>query len=170
MIAVLYSLLWIGAAFKYGDRQWEKYYPTMLFSAIGNFLYELLCYEYPMWNMEPNGLPAAMIPILLLTLVGMPVSTWIFLSNYPAGGRLYHKAGYIALFTTIFIAMELFAVTYGSITYHNDWNIMWSLIFLIAMFPIIRLHFTHPLIAWGVSLILIYLLMLIFDVNFSKMK
>jgi hypothetical protein len=170
VIAVLYSLLWVGAAFKYGDRHWEKYYPTMLFSAVGNLLYELICYKYPMWNMEPNGLPVAMIPILLLTLVGMPVSTWIYLSNYPANGRIYRKVGYIALFIAIFIVMEYFAVTFGSITYHHDWNIMWSFLFLVFMFSIIRLHFNHPLIAWGISVVLILSLMAIFNVNFSKMK
>src|SRR3954468_14674437 len=88
MIAIIYSVIWIIASFKFADRNWKLYYPTMLFASLGNVLYELVCYKYQLWQMEPNGLSFAMIPMLLLILIGMPISTWIFLSKYPFGKRI----------------------------------------------------------------------------------
>ncbi|MGV3463745.1 MAG: hypothetical protein ACO1OT_00445, partial [Heyndrickxia sp.] len=83
IVAIILSISWILVAMKYGDRNWRKYYPSMLFSSLGNALYEILCYKYPLWKMEPNGLGYSMIPILLLTLIGMPLSIWVYLSKYP---------------------------------------------------------------------------------------
>ncbi|WP_223192893.1 hypothetical protein [Paenibacillus sedimenti] len=56
LVAVTYSILWILAAFKFADRNWKPYYPTILYASLGNSLYELLCYNYPLWQMEPTGL------------------------------------------------------------------------------------------------------------------
>lgn len=170
MIAIFYSILWILAAILFADRNWEHYYPTLLFAALSNVIYELVCYKYQLWQMEPNGLPAAMIPILLLCLIGMPVSTWVFLSNYPHNGMFHSKVYYISFFTAIFILLEFVAVKCGSITYHNGWNLLWSLFFDIIMFIMLRLHFRHPLAGLSLSVLYTGLLMIIFDVSFDKMK
>ncbi|MGO4272152.1 CBO0543 family protein, partial [Paenibacillus sp. TAF58] len=94
MVAILYSVLWLLAALRFADRNWAQYYPTLLFAALCNGLYELICYQHQLWQMEPNGLPVAMIPILLLILIGMPISTWVYLSNYPRNRKLLSQACY----------------------------------------------------------------------------
>ncbi|AFC33217.1 hypothetical protein PM3016_6602 [Paenibacillus mucilaginosus 3016] len=170
MVAVLYSLLWILAAFRWADRNWERYYPTLLFSVIGNCLYELLCYRYPLWQMEPNGLPAAMIPILLLILIGMPLSTWVYLSLYPSGGGWLAQARHILAFTAVFILLEFVSVKCGSITYHNGWHLGWSLLFNIFMFIMLRIHFLKPLTGLVLSAAYTLLLMSLFHVSLDKMK
>ncbi|MBD2867191.1 CBO0543 family protein [Paenibacillus arenilitoris] len=170
MVAIIYSSLWILAAFKFGDRNWERYYPTMLFAAIGNLLYELICYDFQLWQLEPNGLPVAMIPILLLITVGMPLSTWIFLSRYPEDKGVLGKAGYILLFIAIFILLEYISVLTGAITYHNDWNLFWSFLFNIVMFIMLRIHYRKPLFGLMLSAAYTGLLIVMFDVTFDKMK
>ncbi|RAP78564.1 CBO0543 family protein [Paenibacillus montanisoli] len=170
MVALVYATLWIIASLKLADRNWKPYYPTLLYAALGNGLYELLCYNYPLWRMEPNGLQYSMIPILLLTLIGMPLSTWIYLSHYPSGKRLSFQALYIGLYCIVFVILEYVSVKLGAITYHNDWNLLWSLSFVIIMFVMLRLHFLRPLIALMLSVAVSVSLCLIFTVTLDKMK
>jgi hypothetical protein len=168
LVALSYTAFWIIASLKLADRNWKLYYPTLLYAALGNGLYELLCYNYPLWKMEPNGLVFSMIPILLLTLIGMPLSTWVYLSHYPSGKRLHSQALYIGLYCVVFIILEYIAVKFGSITYHNGWNLLWSLLFVIVMFVMLRLHFLRSLIAIMISVAFAFSLCLVFDVNFDK--
>jgi hypothetical protein len=170
MIAILYSILWITAAIKLGDRNWLKYYPSMLYAALGNALYELICYKYQLWQIEPNGLPVAMIPMLLLTLIGMPFSTWIYLSKYPFEKELKFQAFYIGIFVAVFTLLEYFAVLGDSITYHHNWNLGWSALFSILMFVMLRLHYNKPLLALALSTALALILCMIFNVTLDIMK
>ncbi|WP_311198900.1 CBO0543 family protein [Paenibacillus hexagrammi] len=142
----------------------------MLFAALSNALYEIICYRYQLWQMEPNGLPVAMIPMLLLILIGMPLSTWVYLSNYPTQTGFFKQGSYIAFFTLIFVLLELISVQLGSITYHNGWNLCWSFVFDLIMFIMLRVHHRHPLVGLVFSVIYTGLLLILFDVSFDKMK
>lgn len=170
MVAIIYTILWLLAALKFADRNWEKYYPTLLFAALSNSLYELICYQHQLWQMEPNGLKVSMIPILLLVLIGMPISSWIYLSNYPRNSKLRRQAVYIILFTGLFVLLEFLSVKWGSITYHNGWNLLWSAFFDIIMFVMLRIHYRKPLFGLMMSIPYTGILMIIFDIGFDKMK
>ena len=170
MVAIVLSISWIIAAMKFGDRDWSKYYPSMLFAALGNALYEILCYKYQLWTMEPNGVVYSIIPMLLLILVGMPLSTWVFLSKYPYKLSIYIKGIYVSFFVVVFIVLEYVAVKLGSISYHNGWNLGWSLFFVIVMFIVIRIHFTRPILALLISIPFSLVLCMIFEVTLDKMK
>ncbi|WP_223820895.1 CBO0543 family protein [Bacillus sp. S3] len=170
LIAIVLSVSWIIAAIKFGDRDWKKYYPSMLFAALGNAIYEVLCYKYQLWQMEPNGLGYSIIPMLLLILVGMPLSTWVFLSKYPYHSGIYNKVIYVLIFVLLFIVLEFVSVKLGAITYHHGWNLGWSLVFVIIMFLVIRLHYSWPLLALIISLPFTLILCIIFEVTLDKMK
>ncbi|MBU8916917.1 hypothetical protein BGM25_12840 [Bacillus sp. FJAT-29953] len=170
MIAIIYSILWIIAAFKLGDRDWKQYYPTILFSSLGNALYEIICYKYQLWQMEPNGLPAAIIPMMLLILIGMPLSTWIFLSKYPFRKKLSIQAMYTCFYVVMFLVLEYLSIKLGAITYHHNWNLFWSGIFVIVMFLVLRIHYSKPLLALFISVIFSFFLIFVFDVSLDKMK
>ncbi|MEH7106999.1 CBO0543 family protein [Bacillus sp. JJ1764] len=170
MVAIILSISWIIIALKYGDRDWRKYYPSMLFAALGNALYEVLCFKYQLWKMEPNGLAYSMIPMLLLILIGMPLSTWVFLSRYPYEQSIFKKGIYVSFFIFLFIILEFVSIKLGAITYHHGWNLGWSFLFVIVMFLIIRLHFTRPITAIICSIPFALLLCIIFDVTLNKMK
>ncbi|MGG1679110.1 CBO0543 family protein [Neobacillus sp. NRS-1170] len=171
MVAVIYSILWIIAAIKLGDwRNWKLYYPTMLFASVGNMLYEIVCSEYPMWAMEKNGLPNHTIPILLLCIIGMPLSTFVYLSNFPNTLSNGRKFFYLTLFVFIFVVLEYISVQLGSITYHNGWNLLWSILFNFVMFSILIIHYRKPIKALFLSSIFVVMLAIIFDVDFGNMK
>ncbi|MEH7014505.1 CBO0543 family protein [Neobacillus niacini] len=170
MVAIVLSLSWIIAAMKFGDRDWRKYYPSMLFAALGNALYEVLCYKYQLWTMEPNGVVYSIIPMLLLILVGMPLSTWVFLSKYPYKLSIYKKGTYISFFIFVFIVLEYVSVRLGAISYQNGWNLGWSFLFVIVMFIVIRVHFSRPILALIISIPFSLILCMIFEVTLEKMK
>lgn len=171
MIAVIYSILWIIVTIKYGDwRNWRQYYPSILFVIVGNLLYEVICSEYPMWAMEENGLPNRTIPILLLSVIGMPTSTFVYLSHFPYTESRLRKLMYILLFVFIFAILEIISVKLGSITYHHGWNILWSILFDFIMFIIIVVHSRKPVKAIFLSSLFILSLAIIFGLDFGKMK
>ncbi|MFD2446028.1 CBO0543 family protein [Bacillus sp. CGMCC 1.16607] len=170
MVAIILSILWILVAIKFGDRDWKKYYPSMLFAALGNAIYEILCYKYQLWQMEPNGLKYSIIPMLLLILIGMPLSTWVFLSHYPYHSSLFRKMLYVSFFIAAFIILEYISIKIGAITYHHDWNLGWSFFFVVVMFYVIRIHYTRPLVALILSVPFSILLCIIFEVTLDKMK
>ncbi|MEH6994863.1 CBO0543 family protein [Neobacillus drentensis] len=170
MVAIVLSISWIVAAMKFGDRDWRKYYPSMLFAALGNALYEVLCYKYQLWSMEPNGVVYSIIPMMLLILVGMPLSTWVFLSKYPYKLSIIKKAIYVLFFILVFIVLEYISIKLGAISYHNGWNLGWSLLFVIVMFIVIRLHFSRPILALIISIPFSLILCMIFEVTLDKMK
>lgn len=170
IVAIVLSISWTIAAIKYGDRDWRKYYPSMLFASLGNALYEVLCYKYQLWQMEPNGLGYSMIPMLLLILIGMPLSTWIFLSKYPFQSLIYKQIVYVVIFIVLFIVLEYFSIKMGAITYHHGWNLGWSFLFVVVMFIVIRLHFTRPILALIISIPFALFLCMIFGVTFDTMK
>lgn len=171
MVSVIYSILWIIAALKWGDwKNWRKYYPTLLFAAVGNLLYEVVCANYPMWAMEKNSLPNRTLSILLLSIIGMPVSTFVYLSKFPFKKTKRRQSLYILLFVFVFIVLEYIAVKFGSITYHNGWNLAWSTLFVVIMFPILTIHHRHPVIALLCSILVTIGLSVMFDVTLDKMK
>jgi hypothetical protein len=170
MVAIVLSISWIIAAMKFGDRDWKKYYPSMLFAALGNALYEILCYKYQLWSMEPNGVVYSIIPMLLLILVGMPLSTWVFLSKYPFTSSIYKESIYVSFFVIVFIVLEYVSVKLGAISYHHGWNLGWSLVFVIVMFIVIRLHYSKPILALLISIPFSLVLCMLFEVTLDKMK
>lgn len=80
---------------------------------------------------------------------GMWVSFWIF---------LYSILEYINLHYLYLIR------------HHNGWNMMWSVIFNIVMFLMFRIHHKKPLLAWGLSVIWILFLLMMFPIPLEKMK
>jgi hypothetical protein len=170
MIAIILSISWIIVSLKYGDRDWKKYYPSMLFAALGNALYEILCYKYQLWRMEPNGVGYSMIPMLLLILIGMPLSTWVYLSKYPSKSSIYIKGIYLSFFIFVFIVLEYISVKMGAISYHHGWSLWWSFLFVVVMFIVLRLHFTKPILAIIISIPFAIILCMVFNVTLEKMK
>jgi hypothetical protein len=137
---------------------------------IGNLLYSYTFNEYPMWKFhhtfEQAILPTTMSINLLKTFTSFPLLTLIFLSNYPEGRKIIGKLTYVTIWTMLFIGIELISYVLGMISYHNGWNIWWSVMFNFMMFSLLALHYKKPLIALFISLIYITILCRIFDLNF----
>lgn len=171
MISVIYSSFWIiVSCWLVNWKEWKKYYPTALFAAVANLLYEVICSKYQLWSMEPNGLPNHTLNILLLSIIGMPISTMIYLSNYPFNKSLFKQVLYTSIFIIGFTIMEYIAVKFGSITYHHGWTLFHSFLFDISIFVILFIHFKYPIWAWVLSTIVIFIVLINFNIGLDKMN
>jgi hypothetical protein len=155
---------------KWGDwRNWEKYYPTILYMIICNFLYNILTYNYPMWLYNEALLPNHTMIEMVHSFVVFPVVVIIFLGRFPekSNGK---QIEYILRWLLIFALVELLLVKFNLFSYHNGWSIWWSVLFNVGMFTLLRIHYKKPLLAWGISLFVVLFLMLFFEVPINKMR
>lgn len=147
----------------WGDwRNWQKYYPTLLYVFCMSMLYEFLTKSYTMWKFKPDFLFSHTYVVLLYAVISVPLTVLVFLSLYPSSwGK---KILYYPLWIFIYIGVERVLQKTGQITYENNWSILWSLIFDVIMFPMLRLHYKNPLVACVLSVFIIAGYMTLFKV------
>ncbi len=157
----LVILLLLVAFWKSDWRNWEKYYPSMLYIALAASFYELISYEeFHLWEFEKSLFLSGFKVHLVHNLIVNPLVVLLYLSNYPVKGkRFFYSAKWIIGFWII----EWLASNLHIITYHNGWNLGWSLLFLIVMFPMIRLHHVNKTVALPLSVVISILLLMMFQ-------
>jgi hypothetical protein len=108
----------------------------------------------------------------LITLLAMAVSysttVLIYLGRFPRGWK--KRFFWFLLWFGIYITIEFINSKIGFITFHNGWNIWWSSLFTGIIFLILPIHHKRPLLAWGISIVIIISLLSIFNVKISDMK
>lgn len=167
---IIGQFLWIFAAWRWGDwRNWEKYHSTMLYMVVFSLLYDVLTYNYSLWIFGDFFLPTHTLNSLAVTFIGFPCSVLIFLSRFPEHS-IIKKVTYVALWAILYLAIEYFFLVIDLFYYDNGWNIWWSALLDVTLFPMLLLHHKKPLLAYliGVPIIIFYLL--VFNVPINKMK
>ena len=161
MNIVLVIALIVVAFWKSDWRNWEKYYPSMLYIALAASVYELIAYKnFHLWEFKETFFISKFNVHLLQNLVVNPIVVLIYLSNYPTNGNeLIYNLKWIFCFWIV----EYFASILNLITYHNGWNLGWSLLFIMVMFPMVRLHHFNKTLALPLSLFISIVLLLLFD-------
>jgi len=155
-------------AWKWSDwRNWRLYYPTILYYIVGDLLYGLLLYNYPLWERDSPLLKTTFSDILM-TFVAYPAVILIYLSNFPKG--LKKQIFYVLLQVVIYTSIEYVALLLGYFSYHNGWTIWWSLILNCEMYPMLWLHYKKPLWAMVGLLVCTMIGMIYFKVPISSMK
>ncbi|MBS4175119.1 CBO0543 family protein [Bacillus sp. FJAT-49736] len=169
-MTALYGLIWLAAGWKWGDwRNWRKYYSTILFFILGDFIYQYFLSDlYPMWTYNPQGVDekAGLTHVhifLTIMIIKYPATTLIYLSKFPDGKRL-KQILYIVFWVIIYGINELIDIRNHLIQYHNGWSFWWSVMFNVVMFIILRMHYRRPLTAWALSMLFIVFLWQVFDV------
>lgn len=141
LFMTLCSLL---SAWKKGNwGHFDKYYPTLLYFALGNLTYEYIAHSYfHLWQFNKIGLfPEQAADLIYIIFIVIP-ALFVYLSRYPETPieRILHILKWILIFTVFeWIGGKFFNV----IHYHNGWSIWWSLIFNFIMFPMMRLHYLY---------------------------
>lgn len=157
-------------AWRWGDwKNWQKYYPTILYMITGNLLYNILTYHYPIWLYQKSILQNHTLTDILNSFVIFPATILLFLPHFPNKG-IIKKIRYLLFWMIIYISVEWFLSELGYFSYHNGWNLGWSVLFNIGMFTLLRVHYKKPLLAWGISVFIILFLLIIFDVPINKMR
>ncbi|MBM6616343.1 CBO0543 family protein [Bacillus suaedaesalsae] len=171
----IYALVWFVALWKWGDwKNWEKYYPTILFFFLGDLLYQYFLSDlYPMWKYNPQGVDENIglthtHVFISIMLIKYPATILIYLSKFPS--KRLKQLGWILLWLLIYLVNELGDRSLHLITYHNGWGFSWSILFNIVMFSLLKLHFHRPILTWLFSIVFIILLWNIFDVPTSVFR
>ncbi|GAA4706944.1 CBO0543 family protein [Brevibacillus fulvus] len=154
----LYVIFW-----RWGDwRNWARYHPTMLYYAAGNLLYQYLTANHYLWRLLPDRFLNHTLTELLYTFLIFPGTALLFLGNFPAsrGGKWRHYVRWYLLY----VGMESVFVLTHHIDYQYGWNLLWSALFDLIMFPMLHLHHKRPLVAYGLSVLIIIILVWYFNV------
>src|SRR5699024_8914471 len=142
--------------------RFEKFHATMVYIASMNLLYFFFTQDYPLWMFQSNiGIPEHVLD-LLHTFIVLPCTVIIYLSNFP--DAFIHKIIHIAKWVLIYLVCEWVGHHLGLIEYHNGWSFGWSILFLLVMFPMLKLHENRPYIVYGLSVVVIAFLLYLFKV------
>jgi hypothetical protein len=166
---IFINAFYLAAGLIWGDwRNWQKYYPTILFFILGDFLYNFLLYNKSMWIFHDLILPNHTTITILAMTISYTATVLIYLGRFPSSWK--NRFLWFLLWSGIFLVAEYVNSKLGFITYHNGWNIWWSVLFTGIIFLILPIHHKRPLIAWLLSIVIIFMLLSIFDVRVSDMK
>lgn len=162
MHCFLLFILLILAIKKANWDNWRVYYPTMLYISLGSFVYEFISHsKFHLWELEEFGLLTHMNIHFIHNLIINPLIAFIFLSCYPEVP--IKRCLYILRWVLIFLFVEWGGTRTGILSYHHGWNLGWSLLFILIMFPMIRLHFIYPLRAIALSVLFAVFFLTVFD-------
>ncbi|WP_308639739.1 CBO0543 family protein [Paenibacillus silvisoli] len=161
---ILICVLFAAACWKWGDwRNWRTYHSTMLYIVMSNLLYLFLTAENYLWRYEPEDyFYNYAITEALYGFIVLPATVLLFLPHLPSKPK--KLAGYYMLWIGVYFTMEAVLLTSKRLLHDNGWNLYWSLIFDLIMFPMLVLHHKKPLLCYFLSAIIAALLLWKFDI------
>lgn len=165
---IIVTLIMVVISLKWGDwKNWQRYYPTMLFNTCGAFVYSLLTYNYSLWTYE-SPLLKTTYSDLLISLVFMPATIVLFLPHIPKD-RL-KQVMWILFWVLVYSIIEIISYWFGFFSYHNGWHIWWSVLFDCFLFPLWWLHYKKPVWSFPIAIVIGILIISHFRIPFSSMK
>lgn len=162
----LLTIVILAITWKWGDwKYWKQYYSTILFWALGNFIYLFLTVHKPLWKFT-TIIPQPLADILM-SLVIFPCVGLLFLPYFP-NKSIVKKSIYISLWVTIFSFIEWWALKIHHFAYFNGWRFSYSVIFNLGMFILLRIHYKRPRLAWIISFITGVTIMIVFEIPLNN--
>lgn len=171
---IILGILFVLAAWRWGDwENWRRYYSTIVFIILIDLFQNLLTYNYPLWTINPSFdraiLPNHTVISLFIMFVVYPAKVLIFLGNYP--NRRGKQILYILVFVISFSIFEsIVLLSLDLISYHNDWNVWWSVLLNFVMYPTIIVHHKRPIWAWIICTVFAIFIVYVFDIPIANMK
>jgi hypothetical protein len=157
--------LLVAAIWKGDWRNWRKYSLTIAYVTISNLLYNLICYDYHLWEYKADFLPKKHLIIdLFYTFINLPAVTLIFLTHYPLKTRALKQLTYISYWVIGSLIIEFPFLKWERLVLKNGYEYWMDIFFYILMYGLIRLHFTRPFLTYGFSVIYIIFMIWFFDV------
>ncbi len=147
-----------------GLKRAKQYHATMLYIVVSNLFYHVLCTDYMMWHYEINNKEFEFIIEMIYGFTVLPITAFLFLEYAPHPSQQSEFILHFFKWESIYFIMEWLMYQFGAIRYENNWNILWSGLFLMFMFPCIYLHHKKPTIAYIISVGFILFLIYIFNV------
>jgi len=162
--------VWLFLVYKWGDwKNWKKYYPTILFFILGNMIYDSLTYNYPLWELtSPNH--KVTLSTLFTELLLWPLMILFYLSKISKLTSWLKKGLFLLLWIAIVSTFEFLIGMMGLIAYHNGWTIWNSVFSNFVIYPLVFLHYKHPLWALFLAAIVGISVLCIFQIPISTLK
>ncbi|WP_376767909.1 CBO0543 family protein [Neobacillus endophyticus] len=170
MFNIAVTLTNIYVAWRWGDwRNWRIYHTTILYMIVCDLLYNFLTYNHSLWTythttFQPNH---TLINVFVM-FIAYPCMVLIYLGRFPK--TFIRGILWVLLWVVLWSLFEWISLKLGQFSYQNGWTLGWSIIFNIAIFLMVRLHYSKPLLAYGLSIIATIFMLYIFKVPISKMK
>lgn len=167
LVSFLYS------AWRWGDwKNWQKYYPTVLFTMVINLAISFITYHHVLWKYNADALVTTQTVVEIINVFFLlPAATFIYLSRFPNSSSFMYQGSYIALWVVLFGSIEFIAhYIIGSISYDNGWAWPISVFFDVAMFSILRIHYLRPAFAWFITILLSIIILSVFNFSSAEIK
>lgn len=165
---IIVTLVILILAIRWGKwKNWHRYYPTMLFFSLSNFVCGFVTYNYPLWEFE-SPLLKTTLSELLIALVFFPCTVMLYLSHFPS--YFSKQVRWILFWITIYTSVEIVSYYLGFFSYHHGWNIWLSLLFNCFIFPLLYLHYKKPVFALVITILAAFMFIYYFKVPFESMK
>ena len=143
------NAIFLVMGLKWGDwKNWRKYHATILFLWFGDLLYNVLCYQYIMWQYKESifaetFLTNHVIISLIIMFISYPATVFIYLGRFPK--QKVKAVLWILLWVVLYSSIEFINLRFlNLITHHNGWSMTWSVIFNAMMFPMLWLYYKKP--------------------------
>lgn len=152
MIFIILVVAFIFATWRWGDwRNWKLYHSTILYFLYGDMLYSYLtsCH-YPLWIHPPIFPIDSYSVIKILVQLCFACTPLIYLGHYPQ--KMWAAILWIGFWVILYSSIEGGLLLLGAIKHYNGWTLLYSMLFDIMMFPMLRLHFKRPLLAYILSI------------------
>ncbi len=162
MFHIIVILSVVLSSVKWGSwNRWREFLPTIYYFSFFNMFYQYISYTMkPVWELD-GLIVNVFVTDTLYTMIAYPCLVVLFLSHYPEEVRV--KVIYYIKYISVAFVTEWVAGKFESIQYFEGWNIWWTILFYIFMFPMLRLHFLNPLRALAISVFVISFLLFMFD-------
>jgi hypothetical protein len=160
---VLITLMTILAVWIRRDyRNWKEYHTTMLYIAVGNLMYNFLAANHLLWKFNPDILSNHTLSEVFYTCIVFPGTALMFLSKYPNTTKriILHYITWIG----VYVGFEIVFLYFNKIYYQFGWHLGWSALFDCIMFPMLRLFYKKPLLAYVLSVPIAVFFIWYFDV------
>ena len=93
-----------------------------------------------------------------------PATVIVYLSHFPK--ERMKQTFYIIFWIILYVLAEIIGLhVFGLIDHFNGWNMWWSFLFDIILFGTLYIHYKRPILAWGLSIIVILFFLNVFDVT-----
>jgi hypothetical protein len=161
-----FSILLVIIVLWKGDwKNWQKYALTIAYVIICNLLYTYFCRDYLLWKYKADFLPKShFIVDLFYTFINLPGITLLFLTFYPFSYEKSRQIRFIAYWIISAMIVEYPFIKFGRLHLDHGYEYWMEIPFYTAMFSLIRLHYSRPLIAYGVSVPIIVFMLWYFKV------
>jgi hypothetical protein len=153
MVRLIIFTVFLFSAWRWGDwKNWTRYYSTILFVILVSILETLITHNHFLWKFHPDPFMPFLYNHFLISIamafVVFSSTVLIYLGNYPKNKKQF---AYVLMWVLIYSVVEVITSNFGLLSYHNGWSIFWSVVINIIMFPLIRLHYTRPLLTWFIT-------------------